>query len=78
MRTSEASERRFDRRCLCDALVPSEAERCPRCGRRYAGRTWAEFWRDAAIAAVPWILLLGVVCLAIVGLVALLERLFGA
>ena len=75
---TEDAKRRLDDHCLCDTPTQSQADRCPRCGLRYAGRTWAEFWRDTAIAAIPWVLLAGVVALAVVGLVALLERLFGA
>lgn len=78
MRITEHAGGRFDDRCLCDTPVQSQADRCPRCGRRYAGRTWTEFWRDAVIAAIPWVLVASVVCFAVVGLVALLERLFGA
>lgn len=61
MRITEDAKRRFDDRCLCDTPVQSQADRCPRCGRRYAGRTWTEFWRDAVIAAMPSVLLAGVV-----------------
>ena len=74
MNTVEQGERCFDTRCLCDAPIAKQAERCPRCGSRYAGRTGLSVFRDTAIAAIPWLLLVGVICYTVIGVLACLQR----
>ena len=74
MRTAGRASCPFDKRCCCDAPIAGDAERCPRCGVRYVGRTWLEGCRDAAIAAIPWLLLVGVIGYIVVGVVAWLQR----
>ena len=64
----------FDKRCSCDAPIASDAERCPRCGVRYVGRTWREAFRDAAIGTIPWLVLVGVIGYSVLGVFAWLQR----
>jgi hypothetical protein len=65
---------RLEGRCLCDAPIVRQAERCPRCARRYVGRTWQEVFRDTAIATIPWVMIGGVACMIVVGILACLQR----